>query len=315
MKQADFERRHAPLWERCESLLATPAQDGASLPAVYRQVCAHLALAKQRRYTPELVARLNDLAGRGYFALYGASRKHQRLWLRFFVVDFPAAVARNRRFVLAAALLFILPGLGLGLAAWLTEDAIYSFFGASQVREFEAMYDPANARVGRDRDSQDDWQMFGFYIYNNIGIAFRTFATGLLFGAGSAFFLVYNGLAIGGVMGHLTRAGYAVTFYPFVIGHGAFELTAIVLSGAAGLRLGSALLLPGNRSRLGALRQCAPETAVIIYGAAAMLVVAAALEAFWSSRTSLPAGLRIGVGGVLWCLVIAYLATGGRRAA
>ena len=68
--------------------------------------------------------------------------------------------------------------------------------------------------------------MFGYYIKNNIGISFRTFAGGMLFGLGSVFFLVYNGLAIGATAGHLTQAGFASTFYPFVAGHGSFELTA-----------------------------------------------------------------------------------------
>ncbi|MAT91158.1 MAG: hypothetical protein CME59_01005 [Halioglobus sp.] len=313
MKQAEFEALHTAQWERCDEILHHPMAEGDSLPGLYRTICAHLALAKQRRYSPELVARLNDLASRGYFALYGAGHREQRLWLRFFVLDFPRAIARNSRYVWAAALLFVVPGLLMGLATYGTDDVVYSFFEAGQVRQFETMYEPANDRIGRERSSEDDWVMFGIYIYNNIGIAFRTFATGLLFGVGSAFFLVYNGLAIGGVAGHLTRAGYAVTFYPFVIGHGALELTAIVLSGAAGLRLGAALLAPGQLSRLGALRLAAAECALIVYGAGAMLLFAAAIEAFWSSRSGLSPGVRIGAGAVLWLLVLFYLSSGRRR--
>jgi uncharacterized membrane protein SpoIIM required for sporulation len=49
----------------------------------------------------------------------------------------------------------------------------------------------------------------------------------LLLGLGSAFFLIFNGLMIGAVAGHLTRIGFGQTFWSFVIGHGAFELTAI----------------------------------------------------------------------------------------
>ncbi|MFV0277368.1 MAG: stage II sporulation protein M [Parahaliea sp.] len=315
MKQAEFERRQGTQWMRCEQLLAGAPTTGEALPALYRRVCADLALAKQRRYSPELVARLNDLASRGYFAIYGASHRHQRLWLRFFVVDFPGAVARNKYYVLLATLLFALPGLVFGFATFVNEDLVYSVFQAEEVRQFEAMYDPGNDRVGRDRDSQDDWMMFCIYVYNNIGIAFRTFASGLLFGLGSVFFLVYNGLAIGGVAGHLTRTGYGITFYPFVAGHSALELTAIVLSGAAGLRLGAAVLAPGSQSRLSALRRAAAEAAVVVYGAAAMLLLAAAVEAFWSSRTGLPAELRIGVGLVLWLLVLAYLCSGRSRGA
>ena len=44
------------------------------------------------------------------------------------------------------------------------------------------------------RSGDQDAAMAGFYVYNNVGIAFRCFATGILFGLGSLFFLLYNGL-------------------------------------------------------------------------------------------------------------------------
>ncbi len=84
--------------------------------------------------------------------------------------------------------------------------------------------------------------MTGFYVYNNIGIAFRCFATGVLFGLGSVFFLVYNGLMIGAVAGLVTAAGHGKNLLTFTCTHGAFELTAIVISGdrrhGDGLRAG-----------------------------------------------------------------------------
>ena len=67
----------------------------------------------------------------------------------------------------------------------------------------------------------------GFYVYNNVGIAFRCFATGILFGLGSLFFLIYNGITIGTVLGHVIAAGHGHNILTFVCTHGTFELTAI----------------------------------------------------------------------------------------
>ena len=99
--------------------------------------------------------------------------------------------------------------------------------------------------------------MFGFYIRNNIGIAFQCFAGGIFAGLGSLFFLAFNGVAAGSPAGYLTARGHGETFYSFVVTHGAFELTAIVLAGAAGLRLGHALLVPGRHTRRAALERAA----------------------------------------------------------
>ena len=110
-----------------------------------------------------------------------------------------------------------------------------------------------------ERSAETDFVMFGYYIANNIGIGFRTFAGGILFGIGTLFLLVYNGLVIGGVAGHLTAIGYRDTFWSFVSAHGAFELTAIAVCGAAGLRLARAVLAPSQYSRARALALAGPR--------------------------------------------------------
>ena len=179
----------------------------------------------------------------------------------------------------------------------------------------ERMYDPDARRLGRfsERGSGDDWVMFGFYIMNNIGIAFQTFASGLLLGLGSLFFLLFNGLMIGGVAGHLTRIGYGEPFWSFVIGHGAFELTAIALAGAAGFKLGWALLAPGRLPRGEALRLAASKAIQLVCGVILFLLLAAFIEAFWSSTTFASPNIKYIVGAGLWVLVLSYLLLAGRR--
>ena len=156
--------------------------------------------------------------------------------------------------------------------------------------------------------------MFGYYIRNNIGISFQCFAGGIFFGAGSLFFLGFNGLFSGALAGYLTARGLAGTFYPFVATHSVFELTAVVLSGAAGLRLGHALLSPGRHTRLQALKLAGSEAIVIVYGVIAMLLVAAALEAFWSSASD-PATAKFAVAALSWAAVFAWLTLQGRDGA
>jgi uncharacterized membrane protein SpoIIM required for sporulation len=178
----------------------------------------------------------------------------------------------------------------------------------------QSMYDPDAGHLGRlaKRAASDDWAMFGYYIMHNIGIAFQTFASGLLFGLGSAFFLIFNGLMIGAVAGHLTRIGFGQTFWSFVIGHGAFELTAIALAGAAGLQLGWALIAPGRQPRGEALLVAARKSVLLICGVMLFLLVAAFIEAYWSSMTAPSPLIKYLVGAALWMLMAAYLLFAGR---
>jgi uncharacterized membrane protein SpoIIM required for sporulation len=174
------------------------------------------------------------------------------------------------------------------------------------------MYDPDAERWGQDRDSGSDFLMFGYYIMNNTGIGFRTFAGGILFGLGTLFFLIYNGLFIGAVAGHLTHAGYIVPFYSFVAGHSALELIAIVLSGAAGLKLGLALLRPQRMTRMHSLKASASTILPMVYGAASLFIMAAFVEGFWSSNAAIDPLIKYTVGIALWILVLGYFGLAGR---
>jgi uncharacterized membrane protein SpoIIM required for sporulation len=156
--------------------------------------------------------------------------------------------------------------------------------------------------------------MFGFYIRNNVGVAFQCFAGGLFAGLGTLFFLAYNGAFSGALAGYLTARGLSTTFYSFIATHSAFELTAIVLSGAAGLRIGHALMAPGRQTRVQALVQATRDSAVLLYGVTAMLFVAAAIEAFWSSANWIPPVVKYSVAGICWTAVLGYFTLQGRRA-
>jgi uncharacterized membrane protein SpoIIM required for sporulation len=152
--------------------------------------------------------------------------------------------------------------------------------------------------------------MAGFYVYNNVGIAFRCFATGVLFGLGSVFFLVFNGLQIGAVAGLLTASGRGFNLLTFVATHGAFELTAIVIAGTAGLVMGYALVDTGGRRRFDSLRAKARDIVQMVMGAALMLLLAALIEGFWSP-SSLPPSVKLSVAAALYLLVGVYLARAG----
>ncbi|WP_177420331.1 stage II sporulation protein M [endosymbiont of Lamellibrachia barhami] len=323
MRQEPFEQAYRPLWDELGALLdemelsrskRNPDKArAATFPTLYRQVCSHYALARSRRFSPALLEQLHHLVLRGHRRLY--RQRGAWLWriLNFIGGGFPRALRRHRGYFFLALASFLLPALLLGLACYVDPDMIYSLMDERQVAEMESMYDPVGSHPGRSeaRSSETDFMMFGFYIFNNIGIGFRTFAGGMLLGVGSLFMLLFNGLVLGGVAGHLTRLGYQDTFWSFVAGHGAFELTAIVICGAAGLMLGHALLAPGQRRRIPALKAAAAEALKLVLGAALMLLVAAFVEAFWSSST-LDAAIKYGVAVLLWALVVVYLVFVGR---
>lgn len=315
MKQQLFEEANSRAWQQFETYLQAKdvSLSASDFVRLYRQICHDLAVAQQRQYSPYLVDRLNRLVMEGHQRLYQRKTRFFHDLMYFITGGLPRAVRQESRHVLLSTVLFAGPALLFGVSVYFFPQLIYSVFSIEQIRQFTEMYNPsAHTAMQNARNSPDDFLMFGYYIRNNIGIAFQTFAGGIAFGIGTLFFLVYNGVVIGGVAGHLTEIGHLDSFYSFVITHGAFELTGIVLAGAAGFKLGTALLLPGNQTRLAALRNAATDAMPMVYGIMLFLTIAAFIEAFWSSSSAVPSWLKYLVGGWLWILVIGYLARAGR---
>jgi len=191
---------------------------------------------------------------------------------------------------------------------------ILSMVSSDTVSTFEQMYSTSAESIGRMRNASTDWMMFGYYIRHNITVSFQCFAGGLFAGVGSLFFLAYNGAFSGAIGGYLTARGLSSTFFPFVATHSAFELTAIVISGAAGLKIGHAVLAPRRLSRIDSLVQASREAILLVYGVAEMLLVAAGIEAFWSSATWLPSLAKYASASICWAAVLGYFLLQGRHA-
>ena len=314
MNQDHFVAQNEASWDRIEHLLGRLEdrggwdQNDAELPALYRRCCQHLAITRQRQYGADIEERLHEIALRGYRQLYG---RRQRSWRDVFslLVDFPVLVRAHAGLFWLATALFYLPALAMMLLVLDEPDTIYALLNPDQVASFEEMY---RVRPSVERGADADFMMFGFYIYNNISIAFRTFASGLLLGVGTLVVLTFNGLHLGGVLAHLVHQQSAINLTSFVITHGAFELTALVISGVAGLRLGGAIIAPGRRSRVEALRRAGLDSAVLISGTTVMLLMAAFIEAFWSSTAWVPPAGKYTSGVFTWGLVIYYLGWVGR---
>ncbi|HYN13698.1 MAG TPA: stage II sporulation protein M [Burkholderiales bacterium] len=317
MRQAGFEAAHGAEWQAFEKFLDAPKAppfDPAEMPSRYRRLCQSLALAADRHYSPDLVDRLNRLALRGHHALYQNRRRQSQRVLDFFLAGFAGLVRTEWRLVAAAALLFFGPLLGLMALLQQSPEFVHYLLTPEQLARFNDMYDPANRRLGM-READTSLMMFGFYIWNNVRIGFQTFAGGLLAGVGTVWFLASNGVVIGAVAGYLIQIGYGESFWSFVAGHSSFELLAIVLSGAAGLRLGLAVVRPGNLSRKAALMAAARPAVRMMYGAAVMFFIAAFVEAFWSPLTEIPYPFKIAAGIAGWAMLLGYFALAGLRRA
>lgn len=326
MKQEDFVAQFSQEWILFERWLNTRSDIHAKkrkplagndisdydFPVRYRRLCQHLSIAQQRGYSPLITDRLETLMQRGHNVLYRPPAPRWRRLVDFFLMEFPCLLRKNHRYFWASTFLFYVPLIGMIVLLHFHPELVHSLLDGKQIAEMEKMYDPAGKFDSLGRNSGSDLQMFGFYIWNNVSIGFQTFASGFFIGVGSIFYLLFNGISIGAVAGHLTVIGSGETFWRFVVGHSGPELTAITIAGAAGLRIGMAIVSPGRKRRVDSLIEAGTVGVKLAMGIFAMLVFAAFIEAYWSSIVWVPDAVKYGVGGVIWLLIIVWLWRGGR---
>lgn len=318
MTEDQFVRMRQADWKNFETEIKVLGKRGArptgmtGFPARYRRLCQDLNQSQACRFSISLIERLNHLVWEGHQILYKKSAITRQGFAHTVMVEFPRLVRREYRAVLVGHLIFY--GLALLIFFYIlaNSNSVELFMTTEQSQNLAAMYNPNAEHFLKPRGTNGSADMFGFYILNNIGIACRTFAGGALAGVGSLFFLAYNAIAFGAATAYIVKLGYVQTFFQFIITHSAFELTALILFAVAGLRIGWAWIAPGQFDRRSAFAAKAREMMPIISGSFIFLVMAAGLEAFWSSQILAPA-IKYCFGGIAWALVGLFFIFGGRR--
>lgn len=322
MKAADVIAVRTPDWQALEqdvSWLRTargrrldPARV-AAFARRYRATCSDLELSIGMRFPAGTTDYLQQLVADAHTQLYRIESFSLLAWLRSLLVDVPRRTMADPCTWIAAAVFVTLFGGGIG-AAWLRPEFAVAVVGDGPLANFEAIY---AERPGSGGFTSARAAMTGFYVFNNAGIGLRCFAGGILFGIGSLVILAINGLTLGTVFGHMLRSPVADHFGEFVTAHAPLELTAIVLSAAAGLRLGWALVDTRGWSRWESLRRTAPEALGTAGLATVLFFLAAFVEGFISPST-LPWSAKTAVAGLSFLALAGYFVAGfvlaGRRA-
>ena len=310
MNVARFVERWSRDWDHLEELIARArgrperlgAKDVRALGARYRAVVSDLARLRQNAPTDPLTERLEGLAMAGRQLVYRAERRPSE-GLDFFQTGYWRLIRSRPAPLMAAAALLLIPAL---LAGWwsMVDPA-----GAAGLvpEQFEAALEPGPGGTDRGLTLGEQASFSSFLFVNNIRVSILAFAAGIFWCIGAAYALISNGAILGAVGGLLVQRGSDKFFVELIAAHGVLELSAIVVTAAAGLRMGWTLVSPGLETRRASLAAEARRAVRIVLGTAPWLVVARLIEGFVSRRgfDALPMAIvGLSVGLVCWGLVV-----------
>ncbi len=314
-----FVERKRGAWEQFYNLATLVERSGVSdldsreIPAFsarYREVAADLARARTYGVDPRVIDYLERVVSAGHNALYRARGRGRTPVFRYLVRDFPAAVVQSWRYVLAAFLLFSVPGaIGYAVIREHPERA-EELLPPVMVSRAEQAAERQAKGLGYAQSREEELPVIASAIIsNNISIAFWAFVGGILVGLPTVLVLVVNGLSLGmgfGLFVNYHAGGYLATF---VAGHGVLEVTAIFIAAGAGFRLAGAVILPGDRTRRDALVVDGRIAARMIGAVVTLLAIAGAIEGLLSASDA-AAGYKYLTSALSVVLLAIYGASG-----
>lgn len=307
-----------PRWDRLESLVwsmqngrlkgMTPSEI-EEFGLLYRETASDLAIARRDYPSSSLVTYLNALMAQAQPYIYTRHGGKMLSVARFFRREFPAAFRRNARLVLIAFLAFFLPAL-LAYFLCLASPRASAVLAPQGIQQ--RIEDVRQSGKWADIPASQSSLAASTIMTNNIQVAILAFVGGLLLGLLTMYVLINNGIMLGSVAALAQKGGVGFILWSFVSPHGWIELSVIFIAGGAGLGIARGILLPGLLTRGDALVKAARESARLLLGGAALLVVAGTIEGF-ISPSSLPGLFKIAFGICTGIALYSYLLLVGRK--
>jgi len=279
--------------------------DVLELGRLYRSASSDLAVARRDFALDAATERLNDLVAAGHALVYSEAPTSARRLRRFLLQELPASVRANWRFTAVSFAAFAIPLIATFAIGLLLPEIAATALPADTRQHL------AERRLWTDIPEGYRPLVGPLIIVNNVRVAIVAFAGGLTGGALTLYLLVANGALLGTVLAVVQGYGLSGGLLTFTAAHGPLEISCIVLSGGAGLRLAWALLRPGDRTRRDALRLAGAQAIRVMLLVVPALGVAGIIEAFLSP-TEAPVALKIGVGLLAALMLWGYIALVGR---
>lgn len=305
MKEITFIRQNLQKWEQSETIIENADSESPDrLAEVYIDLTADLSFAQTHYPESSITAYLNDLSAALHNVIYRNKREPRSRLITFWTHEVPLTMYRERRLLLASLIIFTVSVLIGIISQQADPDFCRTVLGGSYVDMTEN-----NIAQGKPMGvygQEPSLGMFHGITFNNVGVSFRIFVSGLLTSLATGVILFYNGIMIGCFDTFFAQRGMLGLCLTTTMLHGTLELSAIIVAGAAGLAMGNSWLFSGTLPRLEAFRRGARRGLKIVVGTVPVFIVAAFIESYITRHVELPQAVKLTIIAISALFVLFY---------
>ena len=303
MREGLFIKKNIDKWRKYQYEAPT---DPDEMAQQFTELVNDLGYSKTFYPHSKVTQYLNDLASRIYLTIYQNKREESSRITRFFKTELPLTIRKHHREILYAFLIFVGFAVMAAFSAAHDETFVRGVLGDGYVEMTEdniSKGDPFGVYK-----HTNPLNMFAYIALNNIYVSFQVFVWGFFIGLGTMYMLFTNGVMVGSFQYYFFAKNLGWQSILVIWTHGTLEISAIILSGAAGLILSNSILFPGSHKRLHSLMHGAKDGLKLMIALVPILLIAAFLEGFVTrhSYSSMPYWITILILAASFIFIIWY---------
>ncbi len=268
----------------------------------YRQLLHDHALAAARFPGTAVARRLRQLVLEGTHWLQRDTGEHLPTPARFASRTFPLACRRLTPLIGTVAGLFALAML-FGYALTTVEPALGAAFlppSAIEDLKYGRLWTESIFAVTPGAAASS------MIATNNLKVALAGWAGGALAGLGAFYVVLLNGLMLGSALATMAHYSMATPLLTFIAAHGPLEISMILMTSAAGLTVGRALVVAADRPRAELLQAAGRDALVVLLGCLPWILILGFVEGFLSPSPQISSGFKATLGLLLEALFVIW---------
>jgi uncharacterized membrane protein SpoIIM required for sporulation len=292
VKELTFIRNHIEKWQRAElTIEVADSETPDGLAELYIDLTSDLAFAQTHYPQSRITVYLNKLCAELHRKIYTNKKEKWSRLITYWTDEVPLTMYENRKLFLLSFIIF-------GLSVLI--GAVSQMFDANFCRVImgNEYIDMTLDNIARGKpvdvySGGTEINMFFEITLNNIMVSFEIFVSGIFTSIVTAFNLFFNSVSVGCLEVLFFQHGYLEEGMLAVFLHGTLELSAIIISSAAGMAMGNGWLFPGTYSRFVSFQRGARRGMKIVVGTVPIFVCAGFIESFLTRHTETSLGFHL----------------------
>ena len=305
MKEVSFIRQNIEKWRSLEKVVDdADLHNPGELSDAYTEITTDLSFSRSHYPKSRITIYLNNLASALHNYLYKNKKEKYSRIRTFWTQEVPEVMFQSRKELLYSFMVFAVSVI-IGIISALNDDSFVRLILGNGYVDM-TLRNIENGNPMGVYDSSDELSMFFMITINNIYVSFRAFVMGLATGFGTGLMMFYNGVMIGSFQTFFFQQDLGFESMLAIWLHGTFEISAIIIAGAAGFVLGNGWLFPGTYSRGYAFKQGAKRGLKIIIGLIPVFITAGFIESYLTRHTEYPTFVRLSIIIISFICVLYY---------